>query len=392
MKKKILFVIPSLDAGGAEKSLINLLSTIDQTRFSVDLFLFFDKGLFLSQVPEFVNILPKNPELEIFQRPLISSVLGFLRKGRLSSAIQRIQFFWTYKKIKNASLAEQYSWKYIQGSFGKINTEYDAAIGFLEKSSIYFAVEKVKAKRKIGIIHTYYSKLNIDVEFEKKYFSALDYIAMVSNECSEDLKMLFPEFSEKIMILHNIVSASLIKRLAEKESEMLKPDSIISIGRLVHLKGFDMAIEAAEILKEQHIGFHWYIIGEGPERQNLETMIRDKKLEDYVTLLGLKENPYPYIKQARIFVQPSRYEGKSIAIDEAKILAKPIVLNNFDTAKDQIDNNINGLIAEMNPKSIAENILKYINDPKLTDEIVENLKSGNFGTEHEIDKFYQIIQ
>ncbi len=392
MKKKILFVIPSLDAGGAEKSLINLLSTIDQTRFSVDLFLFFDKGLFLSQVPEFVNILPKNTELEIFQRPLISSVLGFLRKGRLSSAIQRIQFFWTYKKIKNASLAEQYSWKYIRESFGKINTEYDAAIGFLEKSSIYFAVEKVKAKRKIGIIHTYYSNLNIDVEFEKKYFSALDHIAMVSNECSEDLKMLFPEFSEKVMILHNIVSASLIKRLAEKESEMLKPDSIISIGRLVHLKGFDMAIEAAEILKEQHIEFHWYIIGEGPERQNLETMIRDKKLEDYVTLLGLKENPYPYIKQARIFVQPSRYEGKSIAIDEAKILAKPIVLNNFDTAKDQIDNNINGLIAEMNPKSIAENILKYINDPKLTDEIVENLKSGNFGTEHEIDKFYQIIQ
>lgn len=143
MKKKILFVIPSLDAGGAEKSLINLLSTIDQTRFSVDLFLFFDKGLFLSQVPEFVNILPKNPELEIFQRPLISSVLGFLRKGRLSSAIQRIQFFWTYKKIKNASLAEQYSWKYIQGSFGKINTEYDAAIGFLEKSSIYIALSLI---------------------------------------------------------------------------------------------------------------------------------------------------------------------------------------------------------------------------------------------------------
>jgi len=391
MKKKLLFVIPSLDAGGAEKSLVNLLNTIDETRFSVDLFLFSHKGLFLSQIPAYVNILPKNKEIEIFQKPLIASVLKFLQKGKLFSAIRRIQFFLTNKKIKNSSLAEQFSWKFIEKSFEPINKEYDAAIGFLEKSSIYFTVDKVQAKKKIGIIHTYYSKLNMNIEFEKKYFSYLYHIAMVSHECLEDLKSLFPDFSEKMLILHNIVSSSLIKNLSQKESEILKPNSIISIGRLVELKGFDIAVNAAEILKKNNIDFHWYIIGEGTERHNLETMIHQKNLQGYVTLLGLKENPYPYIRQAKIFVQPSKYEGKSIAIDEAKILSKPIVLTNFDTAKDQIENNFNGLICAMTPDSVAENILKYIKNQEFTNEIIANLQSENFGTEAEIEKFYKII-
>jgi len=121
-------------------------------------------------------------------------------------------------------------------------------------------------------------------------------------------------------------------------------------------------------------------------------MIRDKKLQNYITLLGLKENPYPFIKQAKIFVQPSRYEGKSIAIDEAKILCKPIILTNFTTAKDQITHNVNGLICEMTPQSISESILKYFENHELTDKIVADLKESHFGTEKEIEKFYQIIE
>jgi len=392
MKKKLLFVIPSLDAGGAEKSLINLLNTIDSNLFSIDLYLFSHRGLFLSQLPKFINILPKNTDLLIFQKSLLSSVIGFLQKGKVSLAIQRIQFFLINKKIKNSALAEQHSWKHFEKSIQTLDKEYDAVIGFLEKSSIYFSVDKTTAKKKIGIIHTYYSKLNLDANFEKKYFSQLDYIATVSKECSEDIKKLFPEFSEKNVILHNIVSSNLIKSLSEKESEILKPNAIVSVGRLVEVKGFDMAIEAAEILKNKKTDFHWYIIGEGDQRNNLEVMIRDKKLQNYITLLGLKENPYPFIKQAKIFVQPSRYEGKSIAIDEAKILCKPIILTNFTTAKDQITHNVNGLICEMTPQSISQSILIYFENHELTDKIVADLKGNHFGTEKEIEKFYQIIE
>lgn len=392
MRKKLLFVIPGLDAGGAEKSLVNLLNTLDETRFSVDLFLFSHQGLFLSQLPEFVTILPKNEDLIIFQKSLLSSMGSFLLKGKIRSAVRRLRFFLMNRNIKNAAVAEQFSWRFIAESIEQMQTEYDAAIGFLEKSSIYFVADKVNAKRKIGVIHTYYSKLEADIAFEKQYFSVMDKIAVVSQECSEDLETLFPEFSKKIVILHNIVSQSLVRTLAMEKSESLKSGAIVSVGRLVTVKGFDLAIEAAAILKLKNVNFHWYIIGEGPERSNLEALIIINNLQGHLSLMGLKHNPYPYIAQAKVFVQSSRYEGKSIAIDEAKILCKPIILTNFTTAKDQIDHNVNGIICEMTPQAVADSVLKYIEDQSFTDLIIANLQKGNFGTEEEIEKFYQIIE
>jgi len=144
-------------------------------------------------------------------------------------------------------------------------------------------------------------------------------------------------------------------------------------------------------LKERGVDFHWYIIGEGSERMNLEQMIIEKKLGQHFSLLGLKENPYPYIRGARVFVQPSRYEGKSIAVDEAKILAKPIVLTNFTTAKDQIEDHVNGLIVEMTPEEIAAGIERYLKDAVFTEKIIANLQTQHSGTEHEIDRFYELI-
>src|SRR5690606_23534715 len=125
---------------------------------------------------------------------------------------------------------------------------------------------------------------------------------------------------------------------------------------------FDLAIEAAKILKDRGVKFQWSIIGEGPERDRLQALITQYELDDYVYLPGLKDNPYPYIRQASLLVQPSRYEGKSLVIDEAKILAKPIILTNFTTAKDQIKHNVNGMIVDMTAEAIAEGIMKYMTE------------------------------
>ena len=152
-----------------------------------------------------------------------------------------------------------------------------------------------------------------------------------------------------------------------------------------------MAIEAARILKEKNIPFHWTIIGEGTERGNLQDLIWRYDLQNQVNLPGLKDNPYPYVRASKIFVQSSRYEGKSIAVDEAKILAKPIILTNFTTAKDQIEDHVNGLIVDMSPAGIAEGIIKYLHDADFTEKIITNLRADNFGTEHETEKFYQLI-
>lgn len=391
MKKKLLFVIPSLGAGGAEKSLVNLLNVIDAEKYEVDLFLFSATGLFMQQLPDFVRIVSKPKILITFQKPLAKSILKFLLSGNAKLALKRIKFALAQRKYPNSSVAEQYSWKYLATAIKPLDGDYDAAIGFLEKSSVYFVGDKVRAKKKIGFIHNDYTKLALDPEFDDVYFQKLSCLATVSEECLEELVRVFPQYRTKIYLTFNIVSPNIVTYLSQMFDPGLCSNAVVSIGRLHPQKGFDMAIEATKILKKNDVNFHWYIIGEGPEKQVLESLIKQYDVQDQVTLLGLRENPYPYIRQATVFVQCSRYEGKSIAIDEAKILAKPILLTDFSTAKDQINNEVDGIIVEMNAEAIATGVQRFLEDEKFRHEVAAQLADGNFGTEDEIEKFYSLI-
>ena len=165
MKKDILFIIPSLSAGGGEKSLINLLEQIDYKRYNVDLFALNKEGLFLDFVPSEVNVIENSIDLEIFKLPLHKSIIKFLSKGKLQLTIDRIMFFIKNKKKISISKREQYAWKYIRGAIGSLDKNYDVAIGYLEKTSNYICVDCVQANKKIGWIHTDYNKLEADKAF-----------------------------------------------------------------------------------------------------------------------------------------------------------------------------------------------------------------------------------
>ncbi|WP_040373636.1 glycosyltransferase, partial [Peribacillus psychrosaccharolyticus] len=108
-------------------------------------------------------------------------------------------------------------------------------------------------------------------------------------------------------------------------------------------------------------------------------------------LLGLKSNPYPYINQADIYAQTSKFEGKSIAIDEAKILNKPIIVTAFSTARDQIKDGVDGQIVTMNSDAIVEGIERFIRDKNYKNNLVNNLFKEDYGTEDEINKLYKIL-
>ena len=391
MKKKLLFVIPSLDAGGAEKSLVNLLNTLDFSKVEVDLFLFKHNGLFLNLVPKEVSILPLNKDYQLFSKNLGASIVSLFLSFKIVLLINRILFAINNKIYKNNAIAEQQGWKYLKKSFTSLPKKYDAAIGFLEKSSLYFVADLVKADKKIGFIHNDYNKLGLDKSFDQIYFNKFNKIVTVSKECVSVLKQEFPLQKDKFCLMHNIVSGELIHKMANEKINFISQNAIVSVGRLHPQKGFDIAIEAAKILKEKNINFCWYVIGEGQERQKLEQLIANYNLQENFKLLGLKQNPYPYIKHATIYAQTSLYEGKSIAIDEAMILHTPIVVTNFSTAKDQIIDNYNGLIAEMNPESIVNAILKYFEDKNFTQKIGNNLQQNNYTTHHEIELFYKLI-
>jgi glycosyltransferase involved in cell wall biosynthesis len=166
---------------------------------------------------------------------------------------------------------------------------------------------------------------------------------------------------------------------------------IVSIGRLENQKGYDFAVDALKIVKQKGFNFHWIILGEGVEKPKLVQLIAKNDLVENVTFVGIKENHYPYVKYADIFMQTSRFEGKSIAIDEAKIVGKPILVTNFSTVNDQITHKETGYITEMNPQSIAEGVIELLQNENLRKQLSENLSKLTLGTESEIEKIYELL-
>lgn len=391
-KKDILFVTHELQCGGAEKALISLLQVIDYDKFNVYVQLFWNRGLFLSQLHEKVILLPAPVAFQYFDMPIKKALYECLKKGRFDIIYNRIISSILMKFEKNVYRKEQLSWKYVSRCVPKLDKKFDYAVGCIEKGPNYYCVEKVDASKKLGWIHNDYDKMQMSKEIDIPFFNKIDYIFTDSEECKLVLEKNFPMFPGKFQVLKNIVSPKLIRKLAlEKIDLPYSGLKIISVGRFSHQKGYDMAIDAAKIVKDKGYDFNWIILGDGELKEELKKQISDNNLTDIIHLLGIKENHYPYVQQADVFMQTSRFEGKSISIDEAKILNKPILVTNFSTVNDQISNYKTGVIAEMNAESIAEKWIELIVDKGLRERLTHNLSLEDNGTEGEIERLYHFL-
>lgn len=386
--KKILFVIYSLEGGGAEKSLVNLLNEIPEKKYSIDLLLFKKTGIFLEQVPKHVRVL-ETPKA-------LTKLYGPLAKGGIYSFFKIITTLLSRIFENKEENYSPFRWKYFYTKIvKKLNREYDVAIAYLSGDPMFYVGDKVKAKKKIYWVHNDYLSDKHPKKYEYKYFKESSAIVTVSQVCLEILNKVFPEFKEKSFYLENITSDKIIRKKAvefyPEEYKINKEIRLLTIGRLTYQKGLDLGIEAAKILKEWKLEFTWFILGTGEEKDKIVELIKKYKLEKEVILLGIKENPYPYIRNCDIFIQPSRYEGKSVVLDEAKILAKPIVVTNYPTVKDQIINDKEGHIVNLDSISIAKGIREVMEDKNLYNKIENYLKNNNYGNEKEISKYIKIF-
>lgn len=392
-KKKLLFVIDSLIIAGAEKSLINLLSAFDYSKYQIDLMLLSHTGGFFTQLPQNIKVLKNNEDWNIFCSPLFKSVKCFLTRGEISLAYNRIMFAIKARLAGNKQKRIQRLWKYMSPSLTENRKKYDAAIAYMEKFPVYTVVEKVNAAIKIGWIHIDYKSYGLDKKFDYPYLSKLDHIVTVSEQCSIVLKDVFPTLNDKILVIENIIYPELINKMAEETCELsnMKKKVIITIGRLTYQKGIDMAIEAAKMLIDSGYDFNWYVLGEGEEYHKLKSMIVRYGLENNFFLLGIRSNPYPYIRNCDIYVQPSRFEGKSIAIEEVKMICCPIVVTRYPTVNNQLIDNFNCVMTDINPEGIYTGIKQLIDNPEKREKIQDNLKQQNTKNISEIDKIYDLI-
>lgn len=393
--KKILLVMDSLGAGGAEKSLITFLNILPQDNYKIELILIRKEGLFLSQIPKHIQLLEKIYPLQ-FLGVSPTNIIFYIKNG-FSFFLKKLYRYQKAKKNKKGLAIPQALWNSWRRDIKDLDREYDVAISYLEGFTNYYVIEKVHAKKKILWIHNEYNKLKYNKDFDYNYFRQADNIVTISDLCKKDLVHNFPDLANKFIVLENISDTNRIKKLAKENitDEIFTKSNgvkLLSVGRLSPQKGYDLALKAANILKLKDINFSWFIIGEGAMRNDLEELKQKLQLDGNVYFMGLRSNPYKYMQQADIIVQSSSFEGKSIAIDEAKILHKPIVSTNYNTVQDLIQNNINGIITEMNPESLANGIIKIIIDKDLRDKLTDNLRKESNDNTKEIENYIKLIE
>lgn len=274
--------------------------------------------------------------------------------------------------------------------------KYDVAIAYSQGMPTYYVANKVQATKKLAWINTDYVNTLYDKEIDYESYKKMYKIIAVSEHTKVSVSKIRKEYKNKVDTILDIVDPTLICKMAEeyKVNEFDKSlVNLLTVGRLVTAKSFDIAIEVARLLKNSGYKFKWFGIGEGPERKKLQALIDKYKLNDYFILLGRKLNPYPYMKNCDLYVQTSIKEGFGLTVIEAKILKKPIVCTNFPTSKEIINHHVDGLIVEHEITSIYNGITKYLDDISFRQEIIKELTSIEpYSSVNQLSKFYQLVQ
>lgn len=396
MKKKLLFVIDSLPCAGAEKSLITLLSQLDYEQYEVDLQLFAYGWTLDELVPKEVNFLPPLSYTNYSKQSLKQMILNCRNLTQFKMIVARLRYSLFIRKghLTNAQMARLY-WQSIGSVIEKNEKVYDVAISYAQGIPTFYVADKTRAAKKYAWVNVSYTLGEEDRLFQEKYYQAYERIVAVSESAEEIFLESFPMFKDRMTIIYDINDYQMIKRMSELEPEF-KLDAphlkLLTIGRLDHQKGYDIALEAARLLKERGILFTWYVLGKGGLYDEIKQTIQKYGLEKEFILLGITANPYPMIKQCDIYVQTSKFEGYGLAIAEARMLNKPVVTTKFDAVFNQMVHEKNGLVTTMDGVGVADGIERLLKEPDLYHAIVDYLNQEKKGNVEEIAYFYQLIE
>lgn len=388
MKKKLLFIIDSLDCGGAEKSLVSLLPLIDFSKYNVDL-LILDvqrdkhKGVFEKYIPAEVNVL----DYHLFGKTVFEKIRKFFLHARLSPQL----------RLNHRRHGSEIYWRSAHFDHKYLKKHYDVGIAYQQGIPTFFLATKVDATKKIAWINADLYNEGFDMDYCHRFYDKMDHVVVVSPRLQGIMGQGSPWLKNKLTCIYDVVNQELIRQMAQEVIDD-KPQCdggviIVTAGRLALPKNYLLAVETARVLRDRDFDFKWYFVGDGPTRKSIENKIEDYCLKDKVILLGFKDNPYPYISMADVYVQTSSHEGFCLTIAEAKTLYRPVVTTDFDVVFDQITDRHNGLIAKMTPESLADSIMEISRDRILRNSIVQHLeREVNNTTMTEIEKLDNIIE
>lgn len=393
--KKILFMCINMNIGGTEKALLTMLNEMDRSKYEITLLMLEEYGGFLNQIPDGIKVmyLKEYKALKKFiNDPPQLLAKELIKNRKVIGGLSLLVIYIISKLMKDISIY----YKYILRNVDTLNEEYDIAIAYAGPMDFisYFVINKIKSKKRVQWIHFDISKIGFNVNFAKKIYDKFDKVFVVSNEGKDKLINFLPSLKDKTEVFFNIISCKMIEKMSYEGkgfSDDFDGTRILTVGRLSKEKGQDLIIPVLKKLKENGYKVRWYCIGDGPAKKEYEKLVDKLNIKDDFIFLGSKLNPYTYMKECNIYVQPSKHEGYCITLGEARCFNNPIVTTNFTGANEQIVNENTGLVCEINEEEIYKAIKKLLDDKKLYKNIKDNLNNEIVDSTKEIRKLESIL-
>ncbi|PHA29827.1 glycosyltransferase [Bacillus wiedmannii] len=394
MKKRMLFMIINMNIGGTEKALLNMVAEIPKEKYEVTILMLEKKGDFLNFIPKGVRIeyVKGYEEMQyILNKPTRVVIADFIKQRKIVKALQLAVLHVISKIMKERSVI----FKYCLQNYEDAYKNYDIAIAYAGPMDFisYFVANKVEARRKIQWIHFDIEKIFFNKHFVNKVYKKFQHVFVVSDVGKMKLTQTVPELINKAETFLNIISPEMICKMANEGigfADDFEGVRILTVGRLSIEKGQDLTISVLARLKEAGFNVRWYCIGDGKERGMYEKLVKNYDVQGDYIFLGAVSNPYPFMKQCDLYVQPSRHEGYCITLAEARCFNNPIISTNFTGASEQIIHNHNGLIVQFDEQQMYDSIVQILSDTLLDGRLRENIEKEVVDTREELKKLYRI--
>lgn len=363
--KKVYFQLAAMNVGGVEKSWLNLIeSSFPKVEYEIHLGLIKPIGGYMDYIPSHVIVHHINCYDKYkaeFNNPPQEVLLKKLRSGAVIDFIVLFLLYFLCKINNNW----YYIYKYLTRKNKVESEEYDIAYAYAGPSQMvdFYISEKIKAKEKYGWIHFDVTKFGVDVGMTRQLYKNYKKIYVVSETAKEKFDSLFPEFKNKTEVRYNVVSKEQVVRMSEEGETFTDNYSgkrILTVGRLTSEKGQNVAIRALKILVNKGIEAKWYFVGDGNIRKECEELAESLDISQNVCFLGTQTNPYGYMRDCDLYMQPSRHEGFCITLAEAKCFNNPIVATNFTGAEEQLKTVPNSVVTGMSAEEIAISLEKFL--------------------------------
>lgn len=341
--KKILFLIDTLNGGGAEKILIDIIDNLDKSKFDITIMTVWNRGIYKQVIDSknynYKTILEKNSQFKLIN--LFIEKFFYICSGKLLHKIF-------------------------------IKEKYDVEIAFLEGISTKIISGASSDIKKFSWIHTdmksntWYSQFYINKKSIISTYKRFNKIYAVSKECKDKFIDLFR--IKNVEVIYNPVDNNMILEKSLEETKLINHNNkikIVTVGRLEYEKGYDRLINIARRLKDERFEFEIYIIGSGSLKDEFENKIRQYNLTENVFLLGYLKNPYSIVRRSDLFVCSSRIEGFSTVVTEALVLGIPVVTTLCGGMEELLGNNEYGIITENSEESLYTSIKTLLTDVEL---------------------------